>query len=64
MPPFGMQHVESLSFGLVVISRREPQDVRRAVLICMDKLCLLTELLRLRLTVAWMLLPLRLGLWN
>lgn len=40
MPHFGMQHVENISFGLV-ISKGEPQD--RAVLFCTDKVCLLTE---------------------
>lgn len=44
MPTFDMQHVENLSVGLVVISRREPEGIGRAVWICMDKLCLLMEL--------------------
>lgn len=39
--PFVMQLVEDLGFRLVVVSRTHPEDMRRAVLVCMDRLCLL-----------------------
>lgn len=39
--PSVMQLVEDLGFRLVVVSRTHPEDMRRAVLVCMDRLCLL-----------------------